>query len=114
MRFLIPLALAALVLAAPVPAQEPSVTAAVSEAQDAAGTGVGYVKPHGALYNAIVHHEEHAGAVVDADADDDLSDLSGTVRTDAALALPVTTTLIPGVVPAAEAVAEPKPKKAKA
>ena len=36
MRFLIPLALAALVLAAPVPAQEPSVTAAVSEAQDAA------------------------------------------------------------------------------
>jgi UPF0271 protein len=32
----------------------------------AAGTGVGYVKPHGALYNAIVHHEEHAGAVVDA------------------------------------------------
>ncbi|WP_151524611.1 LamB/YcsF family protein [Serinicoccus kebangsaanensis] len=29
-----------------------------------AGTRVGYVKPHGALYNAIVHHEEQAGAVV--------------------------------------------------
>lgn len=40
----------------------------------ASGTGVGYVKPHGALYNAIVHHEEHAGAVVDAvrDVDDAL------------------------------------------
>ncbi len=32
----------------------------------ASGTEVGYVKPHGALYNAIVHHEEHAAAVVDA------------------------------------------------
>ncbi|MGQ1838064.1 LamB/YcsF family protein [Kocuria turfanensis] len=32
----------------------------------ASGTGVRYVKPHGALYNAIVHHEEHAAAVVDA------------------------------------------------
>jgi UPF0271 protein len=31
-----------------------------------AGTVVRYVKPHGALYNAIVHHREHAGAVVDA------------------------------------------------
>ncbi|MFI7482109.1 LamB/YcsF family protein [Kocuria sp. M1R5S2] len=30
------------------------------------GTAVRYVKPHGALYNAIVHHEEHAAAVVDA------------------------------------------------
>ena len=30
------------------------------------GTEVRYVKPHGALYNAIVHHEDHAGAVVDA------------------------------------------------
>ncbi len=29
-----------------------------------AGTAVRYVKPHGALYNAIVHHEEQAGAVV--------------------------------------------------
>ncbi|SFQ20053.1 UPF0271 protein [Amycolatopsis arida] len=29
-----------------------------------AGTSVTYVKPHGALYNAIVHHEEQAGAVV--------------------------------------------------
>ncbi|GGK97150.1 UPF0271 protein [Sphaerisporangium melleum] len=28
------------------------------------GTRVSYVKPHGALYNAIVHHEEQAAAVV--------------------------------------------------
>ncbi len=32
----------------------------------AAGTRVAYVKPHGALYNAIVTHEEQARAVVDA------------------------------------------------
>lgn len=32
----------------------------------AAGGTVTYVKPHGALYNTAVHHEEHAGAVVDA------------------------------------------------
>jgi UPF0271 protein len=31
-----------------------------------AGTRVRYVKPHGALYNAVVHHEEQARAVVDA------------------------------------------------
>ena len=31
-----------------------------------AGTRVTYVKPHGALYNAIVHHREQARAVVDA------------------------------------------------
>ncbi|WP_307867666.1 LamB/YcsF family protein [Umezawaea beigongshangensis] len=30
----------------------------------AAGTRVGYVKPHGALYNAVVHHEAQARAVV--------------------------------------------------
>ncbi|TCO56960.1 LamB/YcsF family protein [Actinocrispum wychmicini] len=30
----------------------------------AAGTRVAYVKPHGALYNAIVHHREQAAAVV--------------------------------------------------
>jgi 5-oxoprolinase (ATP-hydrolysing) subunit A len=29
-----------------------------------AGTAVRYVKPHGALYNAIVHHERQAAAVV--------------------------------------------------
>ncbi|WKD58008.1 LamB/YcsF family protein [Corynebacterium capitovis DSM 44611] len=29
------------------------------------GTQVSYVKPHGALYNTIVHHEAHARAVVD-------------------------------------------------
>lgn len=31
----------------------------------AAGGRVSYVKPHGALYNAIVHHEEQARAVVE-------------------------------------------------
>lgn len=31
-----------------------------------AGTRVRYVKPHGALYNSIVHHEAQAAAVVDA------------------------------------------------
>lgn len=30
------------------------------------GTEVRYVKPHGALYNAVVHHEEQAAAVVTA------------------------------------------------
>ncbi|HEX8581517.1 MAG TPA: 5-oxoprolinase subunit PxpA [Acidimicrobiales bacterium] len=34
-----------------------------------AGTAVRYVKPHGALYNAIVHHEAQAAAVVAAVAD---------------------------------------------
>jgi UPF0271 protein len=32
----------------------------------AAGARVRYVKPHGALYNTIVHHEQQATAVVDA------------------------------------------------
>lgn len=32
----------------------------------AAGADIRYVKPHGALYNTIVHHEGHAQAVVDA------------------------------------------------
>jgi UPF0271 protein len=36
-----------------------------------AGSRVGYVKPHGALYNAIVHHEEQAAAVVQAVVDYD-------------------------------------------
>jgi 5-oxoprolinase (ATP-hydrolysing) subunit A len=31
-----------------------------------AGSRVAYVKPHGALYNTIVHHERQAAAVVDA------------------------------------------------
>ncbi len=31
-----------------------------------AGTAVAYVKPHGALYNAIVHHEEQAEALAEA------------------------------------------------
>ena len=30
------------------------------------GTRVAYVKPHGALYNTVVHHEGHAQAVVSA------------------------------------------------
>lgn len=30
----------------------------------AAGSRVAYVKPHGALYNAVVHHEGQAGALV--------------------------------------------------
>lgn len=38
-----------------------------------AGAHVGYVKPHGALYNAIVHHEEQAAAVVRAILDYDPS-----------------------------------------
>ena len=36
-----------------------------------AGSRVRYVKPHGALYNAIVHHEEQAAAVVQAMVDYD-------------------------------------------
>jgi UPF0271 protein len=32
----------------------------------AAGSEIKYVKPHGALYNTIVHHEVHAQAVVEA------------------------------------------------
>lgn len=32
----------------------------------AAGTSVRYLKPHGALYNAVVHHEQQAAAVVEA------------------------------------------------
>ena len=32
----------------------------------AEGARVSYVKPHGALYNAVVHHEEQAAAVVEA------------------------------------------------
>ena len=31
-----------------------------------AGSRVSYVKPHGALYNAVVHHQEQATAVVEA------------------------------------------------
>ncbi|MCI2238271.1 LamB/YcsF family protein [Paenibacillus sp. TRM 82003] len=31
-----------------------------------AGTRVAYLKPHGALYNAVVHHEAQAAAVVEA------------------------------------------------
>ncbi|WP_114559988.1 LamB/YcsF family protein [Desertihabitans aurantiacus] len=38
-----------------------------------AGSRVRYVKPHGALYNTIVHHEEQAAAVVRAVVDYDAS-----------------------------------------
>ncbi|WP_349829198.1 LamB/YcsF family protein [Brevibacterium litoralis] len=38
---------------------------AVDALARAAGTRVRYVKPHGALYNTIVHHEAHARAVVE-------------------------------------------------
>jgi UPF0271 protein len=38
-----------------------------------AGSRVAYVKPHGALYNAIVHHHEQAAAVVQAVLDHDRS-----------------------------------------
>jgi len=39
---------------------------ALSAMARVAGTRVAYVKPHGALYNALVHHEAQAQAVVDA------------------------------------------------
>ncbi|MDL9936142.1 5-oxoprolinase subunit PxpA [Gordonia sp. ABSL1-1] len=35
------------------------------------GTAVTYVKPHGALYNAVVHHEQQAAAVITAVAEVD-------------------------------------------
>lgn len=41
-------------------------TAALDGMARAAGGRVRYLKPHGALYNTIVHHEAHARAVVDA------------------------------------------------
>jgi len=40
--------------------------AALRRAAAEAGTTVAYVKPHGALYNAVVRHEQQATAVVDA------------------------------------------------
>ncbi|WP_137652497.1 LamB/YcsF family protein [Bifidobacterium moukalabense] len=40
--------------------------AALEGLAHAVGTGVRYVKPHGALYNRIVHDEAQASAVVDA------------------------------------------------
>ncbi|MBO2448870.1 LamB/YcsF family protein [Actinomadura barringtoniae] len=39
---------------------------AIRQFAELAGSRVAYIKPHGALYNAIVHHEEQARAVVDA------------------------------------------------
>ena len=60
-----------------------------------AGSRVRYVKPHGALYNAIVHHEEQAAAVAEAvvayDADLPVLGLAGSVwlRTAAAAGLRV-------------------------
>jgi UPF0271 protein len=53
-----------------------------------AGTRVAYVKPHGALYNAVVHHEAQAAAVVAAvaayDATMPVLGLPGSVLLDAA------------------------------
>ena len=37
---------------------------ALSALAHASGTAVSYVKPHGAMYNAIVHHEAQAKAVI--------------------------------------------------
>jgi UPF0271 protein len=37
----------------------------LTEVAQAAGTRVSYVKPHGALYNRVVHDEEQARAVLD-------------------------------------------------
>jgi UPF0271 protein len=39
--------------------------ALLDEIARACGTAVSYVKPHGALYNRVVHDEEQAGAVVE-------------------------------------------------
>jgi len=50
------------------------------------GTRVAYVKPHGALYNAVVHHEAHARAVVDAIDDLPVVGLPGSAVLDAATA----------------------------
>lgn len=52
-----------------VPAPELRATVAAQlrtlrEVAAAAGMRVAYVKPHGALYNALVHHEEQAAAVL--------------------------------------------------
>lgn len=52
--------------------------AAISGIAAVAGTAVRYVKPHGALYNRIVHDEEQAWAVAEAVRDfDDLLPLLG-------------------------------------
>ena len=40
--------------------------AALDGVARASGTRAAYLKPHGALYNAVVHHEEQARAVVEA------------------------------------------------
>ncbi len=45
---------------------------ALSAFAEQAGSRVAYVKPHGALYNAVVHHERQARAIVDAVAPFDL------------------------------------------
>lgn len=48
------------------------------------GTRVAYVKPHGALYNAVVHHEEHARSVVEALGDLPVLGLPGSAVLDVA------------------------------
>lgn len=63
---------------------------AIRAAAQVTGARLGYVKPHGALYNAIVHHREQAQAVVRAVADVDpslvLLGLAGSVSAEVAQA----------------------------
>ena len=54
---------------------------AVASAQ---GARVSYVKPHGALYNALAHHEAHASALLDVTGDLPVVGLPGSTPLDAA------------------------------
>ena len=51
----------------------------LAEIAVACGTRVAYVKPHGALYNRVVHDEEQAQAVIDGSGDLPLLGLPGSV-----------------------------------
>jgi len=53
--------------------------ALLAEVALAAGTRVSYVKPHGALYNRVVHDEEQARAVLDGSGDLPVLGLPGSV-----------------------------------
>jgi UPF0271 protein len=52
-----------------------------------AGTRVAYLKPHGALYNRVVHDEEQARAVLDGSGDLPVLGLPGSVFLDLAVVL---------------------------
>ncbi len=65
-------------------AQVAAQLALVVAAAVAHGTRVSYVKPHGALYNALVHHEQHAAAVLDATGDLPVVGLPGSAVLDVA------------------------------